>query len=100
MSTVPDNKFKELKIVVLAPNWIGDAVLSLPLLDAYFHLWSRGNLTVLARVQAGELFEAREAEVRVLKYQGGNGPQRPRKLIGLGLRLRREGFELALLPRL
>ncbi|MCG6916408.1 MAG: lipopolysaccharide heptosyltransferase II [Deltaproteobacteria bacterium] len=97
MSTVPDNKSKELKIVVLAPNWIGDAVLSLPLLDACFHLWPRANLTVLARDQVAELFEARKSEVRVLQYERGNGLQRLRKLMGLGLRLRREGFELALL---
>jgi len=94
---VPDNNSKELKIVVLAPNWIGDAVLSLPLLDACFHLWSRANLTVLARAQVAELFEAREPEVRVLEYERERGRQRVRNLMGLGRRLRREGFELALL---
>ena len=44
-----------------------------------------------------ELFEAREPEVRVLEYARGNGPQRLRKLMGLGRRLRKERFELALL---
>jgi heptosyltransferase-2 len=97
MSTVPDKNSKELKIVVLAPNWIGDAVLSLPVLDACFQLWPRANLTVLARAQVAELFEARAPEVTVLEYKRGNGPQRLRNLMGLGRRLRREGFELALL---
>ena len=97
MSTVPPISSKELKIVIFAPNWIGDAVLSLPVLDACFQLWPRASLMVLARAQVAELFEAREPEVRVLKYERGNGPQRARKLMGLGRRLRREGFELALL---
>ena len=52
---------------------------------------------VLARAQVAELFEAREPEVRVLEYARGNGPQRLRKLMGLGRRLRKERFELALL---
>ncbi len=97
MSTVPDKNSKELKIVVLAPNWIGDAVLSLPVLDACLQLWPRANLTVLARAQVAKLFEARAPEVRVLEYERGNGPQRLRNLMGLGRSLRREGFELALL---
>ncbi len=59
MSTVPDNNSKELKIVILAPNWLGDAVLSLPVLDACFQLWPGANLTVLARAQVAELFETR-----------------------------------------
>jgi heptosyltransferase-2 len=97
MNTVPERDSKELKIVVLAPNYIGDAVLSLPLLDACFQLWPQANLTVLARAQVAELFEAREPKVRVLEYEKGNSRQRVRNLMGLGRRLRREGFELALL---
>jgi len=97
MSTVPDKNSKELKIVILAPNWIGDAVLSLPLMDACLQLWPRAKLTVLARAQVAELFEAREPEVRVLEYERINGPQRLRSLMSLGRRLRREGFDLALL---
>ena len=84
-------------VLILAPNWIGDAVLSLPLLDACFQLWPGTNLTVLARAQVAELFEAREPEVRVLDYERGNGLQRLRELMDLGRRLRREAFELALL---
>ena len=97
MSTVPPISSKKLKIVIFAPNWIGDAALSLPLLDACFQLWPKASLTVLARAQVAELFEVREPEVRVLEYARGNGPQRLRKLMGLGRRLRKERFELALL---
>ena len=88
---------EKLKIVILAPNWIGDAVLSLPLLDACFQCWPGANLTVLARAQVAELFEAREPQVSVLAYERGNGPQRLRNLVDVSRRLRKEGFELALL---
>jgi heptosyltransferase-2 len=97
ISTMPESNAKELNIVVLPPNYIGDAVLSLPLLDACYQLWPEANLTVLARAQVAELFEAREPEVRVLEYERGNGPLRVRNLISLGRRLRMEGFELAFL---
>jgi heptosyltransferase-2 len=88
---------KKLKILIVAPNWIGDAVLSLPVLDGCCQFWPGADITVLARAQVAELFEAREPKVRVLEYKRANGPQRLRNLMGLGQRLRREGFELALL---
>jgi len=97
MSTVPDSNSKKLKIVVLAPNWIGDAVLSLPVLDGCCQFWPGASISVLARGQVAELFEAREPEVRVLAYERGNGPQRLINLMDTGRRLRREGFKLALL---
>jgi heptosyltransferase-2 len=97
MSAVQQNDAKELKIVILAPNWIGDAVLSLPLLDACFQCWPGAKLTVLARAQVAELFEAREPQVRVLAYKRGNGPQGLKNLVDVSRRLRREGFVLALL---
>jgi heptosyltransferase-2 len=88
---------KKLKILIVAPNWIGDAVLSLPVLDGCCQFWPGADITVLARAQVAELFEAREPEVRVLHYERGHGAQRLRNLMGLGRRLRRERFELALL---
>jgi heptosyltransferase-2 len=97
MRTVRQNKAKDLKIVICAPNWIGDAVLSLPVLDACFQFWPGADITVLARAQVAEVFEAREPEVRVLEYERGNGAQRLTNLMGLGRRLRREGFDLALI---
>lgn len=88
---------KKSNILIIAPNWIGDAVLSLPVVDVCSHLWPEANLTVLARAQVVELFEAREPEVRVLEYERGIGAQRLRNLVGFGRRLRRERFDLALL---
>ena len=85
------------KILIVAPNWIGDAVLSLPVVDGCGQLWPEAELTVLARVQVAELFEARESSVRVLVYERGNGPQRLSNLMALGRSLRRERFDVAIL---
>jgi ADP-heptose:LPS heptosyltransferase len=64
------------KILIVAPNWIGDAVLSLPVVDGCGQLWQEAELMVLARTRVAELFETRESDVRVLEYERGNGPQR------------------------
>jgi heptosyltransferase-2 len=88
---------KKPRIVILVPNWIGDAVLSLPVLDGCRQFWPGADITVVARAQVAELFEAREPEVRVLEYERGSGLPRVTNLMGLGRRLRREGFDLALL---
>lgn len=85
------------KILIVAPNWIGDAVLSLPVVDGCGQLWPAAELTVLARTRVAELFEARESEVRVYQYERGNGPQRLSNLVALGRSLRRERFDLAIL---
>ena len=85
------------KILIVAPNWIGDAVLSLPVVDGCAQFWPKAELTVLARAGVATLFEARESAVRLIGYQRGNGPHRIGNLLGLGWRLRRERFNLALL---
>jgi len=85
------------KILIVAPNWIGDAVLSLPVVDGCGQLWQEAELTVLARERVAELFEARESDMLVLKYERGNGPRRLGNLLGMGQRLRREGYKLAVL---
>ena len=85
------------KILIVAPNWIGDAVLSLPVVDGCGQLWQEAELTVLARTRVAELFEARESEVRVLEYERGNGPQRLSNLMAVSRSLRKERFDLAIL---
>ncbi len=85
------------RILIVAPNWIGDAVLSLPVVDGCAEIWPEAKLTILARGRVAELFAARESGVRVLEYERGNGPGRLGNLLTVGRRLRRERFNLALL---
>ena len=37
------------KILVVAPSWIGDAVLSLPAIDASGRFWPDAEIAILAR---------------------------------------------------
>ena len=85
------------KILIVAPNWIGDAVLSLPVVDGCGQLWQEAELTVLARTRVAELLEARESRVRILEYERGNGPQRLSNLMAVSRSLRKERFDLAIL---
>ena len=97
MSNLSGSNARVSKILIIAPNWIGDAVLSLPVVDGCSQLWPGAALTVLARPQVAELFEARVPKVRVLKYERGNGLRRLINLMALGWNLRGEGFNLAIL---
>jgi heptosyltransferase-2 len=85
------------RILIVAPNWIGDAVLSLPVVDGCAQFWPEADLTVLARAGVATLFEARESALRIIEYRKGNDFRRIGSLFGLGWRLRREQFNLALL---
>ena len=84
-------------ILIVAPNWIGDAVLSLPVVDGCAQIWPESDLTVLARAGVAKLFEARKITVRTVEYQRRKGPHRIGNLLGLGWRLRQEKFHLAIL---
>ena len=57
LSTVAKGKVNE-KILIVAPNWIGDAVLSLPVVDGCAQLWPEADVTLLARAGVANLFEA------------------------------------------
>jgi len=85
------------KILIVAPNWIGDAVLCLPVVDGCARSWPEAELAVLARGRVADLFKARQSDARVLAYERGSGLGRLANLFTLGRRLRREDFKLAVL---
>jgi len=85
------------RIFIVAPNWIGDAVLSLHVVDGCAQFWPEADVAVLGRAGVVTLFEAGESAVRIVGYQRGNGAYRIGNLLGLGWRLRREQFNLVLL---
>src|SRR5690349_14240946 len=56
------------KVMVRAPNWLGDAVMSLPALRQIRATFSRAHLAVVARPSVAELY-ARESSVdQVIPY--------------------------------
>ncbi len=85
------------KILVRVPNWVGDAVLSLPALRHLRACFPEAELAVLARPGVAGLYAGEATVNRVLVFdhrQRHRGVQGLRRLAG---ELRRERFDLAVL---
>ena len=85
------------KLLVRAPNWIGDAVMATPALSALRERFRGAEITLLAKPAVAALFERHPDVDRVLVY---HDPGRHAGLSGffrLVRSLRRERFDLAFL---
>lgn len=85
------------KILVRAPNWIGDAVMAIPTLSALRARFPESRITLLAKPQVAALFEHHPLIDRLLVYES---PGRHAGWMGLWRLVRsiREGrFDLAFL---
>jgi heptosyltransferase II len=86
-----------MKILVRAPNWVGDAVMAIPALEAIRNTHASDEICVLARPAVADLFAGQPFADRVLQYdfrgrhRGWWGSE---KLI---VELRREQFGVAVL---
>lgn len=96
-----------MKILVRAPNWLGDAVLCLPALRALGRRRPGGQVTVLARRRVAALFRREPSADEVIEYPDGSGPAAWRAKLRLTQALRRKfdwaillpgSFESALVP--
>jgi lipopolysaccharide heptosyltransferase II len=86
-----------MKILVRAPNWVGDAVMAIPALEAVRRTHLNDEITVLARPAVADLYRGQPFADRIFTYEnsGRHGGLFGReKLID---ELRREKFDLALL---
>jgi heptosyltransferase-2 len=84
------------RLAIVAPNWLGDAVMALPLIADIRRGWAETHLTVAARPSVAPLFQMVDAvdDVVVLKGGGGLGAIRS---VGANAGLLRSGFDAALL---
>jgi heptosyltransferase-2 len=86
-----------MKILVRAPNWVGDAVMAIPALEALRNAFRDDEIAILARPSVAELYRGQQWTDRVLEYEfhGRHGGWTGReRLIG---ELRRERFGVAVL---
>jgi len=81
------------KILLRVPNWLGDAVMSLPALWAVKGAFPEASLSVLARASVADLYGDDPHVDEVILYEGKALGARWRLL----RRLRRERFQLAVL---
>jgi len=85
------------RILARQVNWLGDAVLTLPALEALQRRFPRAEITLLARGWVGGLFEGHPAVRRVIELPQGGGPMGLWGRWRMGDALREQGFDLAVL---
>ncbi len=78
------------KVLVRAPNWVGDAVVSLPAVRAMRSRYAEARLTVLARGGLAELYQREDCCDQVMVCAKGRRWRLAREL-------RKEGFDGAIL---
>ncbi len=83
------------RILVRVPNWVGDAVMTLPALGALKGLYPASEITVLARKTVIPVYEGNPAVAGIMEY--GEGFRSVRGRFRLAGRLRKRGFDLAVL---
>jgi heptosyltransferase-2 len=81
------------RVVVRAPNWLGDVVMSLPAVQAVRRIFSHAELAVVARPSVAAFYETESAVSRVIPYPA-KGLSEKR---AFALRLRAERFDCAIL---
>jgi len=86
-----------MKVLVRATNWVGDAVMSVPALEAIRGRWPEAEIAVLARAWVAELYRGQDYADRIIvfdhkgRHRGALGVER------LSSELRREAFDSAVL---
>ncbi|HJZ95686.1 MAG TPA: lipopolysaccharide heptosyltransferase II, partial [Candidatus Solibacter sp.] len=85
------------KILVRATNWVGDAVMSLPALNAIRSRFARAEIVVLARPWVADIYSAASAVDRVIPYHAARGAKDLSAKWELAKSLRAEQFDCAIL---
>jgi heptosyltransferase-2 len=86
-----------MKILVRAPNWVGDAVMAIPALEAIRRAHAAAEIAILAPSAVSDLYRDQPFADRILGYDRSGrhkGWWGREKLVG---ELRRESFDLAVL---
>jgi heptosyltransferase-2 len=86
-----------MKILVRAPNWVGDAVMAIPALEAIRRAHPAAEIAILARPAVADLYRDQPFANRILEYENAGrhkGWWGREKLVG---ELRSERFNLAVL---
>jgi len=85
------------RLVVLAPNWLGDAVMALPLLADLRRAWPDSAIVVAARPGVAPLFAMAPAASGTITLEGSSGSRALSSAKRNAALLERGGFDAALL---
>jgi heptosyltransferase-2 len=88
------------RILIKTPNWLGDAVMSLPTLRAMRYLFPDSHISVLSRANLAELFMHEPSINDIIPYETAKGLKKLGAEIRLIKQLKLKRFDLVLiLPR-
>src|SRR5947199_9114734 len=85
------------KILVRATNWVGDAVMSLPALQALRHRYPDATITLLARPWVADLYRREPFCDEVIPYEAPRGRRGIRQKWQIASDLRKRSFDCAIL---
>jgi lipopolysaccharide heptosyltransferase II len=85
------------RLVVLAPNWLGDAVLALPVITDLHRAWPDTTIAVAARASVAPLYSMVPAIREVVALEVGGGLTAARNAAANARRLAAGAFDAALL---
>lgn len=86
-----------MKILVRATNWVGDAVMSIPALEAVRRRWPEAEIAILARPYVAQLYQGQGLANRLIEYDTAGKHRGLRRREELARELRAEHFDVALL---
>lgn len=84
-------------ILVVIPNWVGDAVLATPVLAALRGHFAKARITYLMKDYVREVVAGGRWHDGEVFWPRGGGPRRELRMVELAGRLKAERFDLALL---
>lgn len=84
-------------LLIVAPNWLGDAVMALPVIRALAHAWPETQVTVAARRAVAPLYTMVPAVHATVVLEGRGGRMPIAGLLRDARRLAQGGFDAALL---
>ncbi len=85
------------RILVRAPNWIGDAVLCLPALESLKALYPSASITVLTKGRAVAVFRHNPAVADIIEYEDRSRHSGIKGRLVLSGEIRERRFDLAVL---
>jgi lipopolysaccharide heptosyltransferase II len=85
-----------VKILVRATNWVGDAVMSIPALEAIRARWPEAEITILARSHVAGLYRGQQFADRLLVVESAAGRGGLLAVERLAAALRRERFDVGI----
>ncbi|MBI5237953.1 MAG: lipopolysaccharide heptosyltransferase II [Deltaproteobacteria bacterium] len=85
------------KLLVRTPNWIGDAVMCLPAIDALKGLYPKAGISVLTKTRAFPVFENNPSIEEVIEYDDRGRHKGIAGRLRLAREIRGMGFDLAVL---